>query len=277
MGNVAARQRFEAEIAKPDADWDLAVVALAIAQEEYPNLDCTAYLQKLDMMGRELATRLPEHRYPMKVIQALNQYLFSELNFQGNQREYYDPRNSFLNDVLDRRKGIPISLALVYLELAKRVDFPMAGVAMPGHFLVRPTVEDMEIFVDVFHQGEILFEEDCRTLMRQLYGNDAALRPDQHLAPIGPRPLLVRILTNLKGIYLHKQDIPRALAAIDRILLLRPESRLDRRDRGLIHYRLGQLDSAETDLTHYLKATPDAPDAFEVQQILNQIRRIQRD
>jgi regulator of sirC expression with transglutaminase-like and TPR domain len=274
---LTAREQLQAELAKPDDELDLAVAALAIAQEEYPHLDSTAYLDKLDQMGQELATRLPDNRYPLKVIQALNHYLFSELNFQGNQRDYYDPRNSFLNDVLDRRKGIPISLALVYLELAKRVDFPMAGVGMPGHFLVRPTVEDMAIFVDVFHQGEVMFEEDCRTLMGQLYGDGARLRPEEHLAPLGPRPLLVRMLTNLKGIYLHHQDIPRALAAIDRILLIRPDSLLDRRDRGLIHYRLGQLATAQADLQHYLQACPDAPDAFEVQQLLQQIERVQSD
>lgn len=273
MGQTA-RERLQAELAKPDAALDLAVAALAIAQEEYPHLDCDAYLDKLDLMGQELASRLPESRYPLKVIQALNQYLFSELNFQGNQQHYYDPCNSFLNDVMDRRKGIPISLAVVYLELAKRVDFPMAGVGMPGHFLVRPTVAEMAIFVDVFHQGEVMFEEDCRELMRQLYGDDARLRPEDHLAPIGPRPLLVRMLSNLKGIYLHRQDIPRALAAIDRILLIRPDSPLDRRDRGLIHYRMGQLTSAQVDLQTYLHGHPDAPDAFEVQQILNQIQRV---
>ncbi len=275
MGIIAARQRFQAEVEKPDGEMNLAIAALAIAQEEYPNLDCDSYLQRLDQMGTELATRLPEGRYPLKVIRAINQYLFGELNFQGNQRDYYNPQNSFLNDVIDRRTGIPISLSLLYLELAQRVGFPMAGVAMPGHFLVRPTLEDMAIFVDVFHQGEVLFEEDCHALIREFYGEAAHLQPE-HLAPIGPRPFLVRMLTNLKGIYLHRQDIPRALAAIDRILLIFPHSLHDLRDRGLIHYRLGQLDSAKPDLKQYLQAAPDAPDAFEVQQVLSQIHRVQK-
>ncbi|MDA0866072.1 MAG: transglutaminase-like domain-containing protein [Cyanobacteria bacterium] len=273
MGASQARQRFHAEIQKPDPDIDLGAAALYIAQEEYPELDCGAYLSRLDLMAQELRGRLPAGRYPLQVIRTLNQYLFGELNFKGNFEAYYDPRNSFLNEVMDRRTGIPITLSLVYLELAKRLGFPMAGVGMPGHFLVRPTLDEMAIFVDAFHQGEMLFEEDCRDLIQQFYGQGARLQPE-HLAPIGPKPFLMRMLTNLKAIYLHQQDALRVLGILDRMLLLFPEAVSEQRDRGLIHYRLGNLPPAQIDLQAYLMARPDAHDAFEIRQVLSQISRI---
>jgi regulator of sirC expression with transglutaminase-like and TPR domain len=273
MSKALARDRFSQEIQRPDEGINLAAAALYIAQEEYPELDCGAYLQRLDTMAAQLRDRLPAEAYPLKILRAISDYLFAAQGFVGNSQNYYDPRNSFLNQVLDRRTGIPITLALVYLELARRIDFPMAGVAMPGHFLVRPTVEDMAIFVDAFHQGEIMFEEDCRDRLKQIYGLDARLRP-HHLDPIGPRPFLARMLTNLKVIYLQQQDIPRALDAIERILLVIPDSLQERRDRGLIFYRQGQLAAAREDLKFYLLQHPDALDSFEIQQVISQINQI---
>jgi regulator of sirC expression with transglutaminase-like and TPR domain len=273
MEAFQARERFKAEIQKPDPEINLGAAALYIAQEDYPELDCGAYLKRLDLMAQELKGRLPASRYPLKVIRTINQYLFGELNFTGNFQDYYDPRNSFLNEVMDRRTGIPITLSLVYLEIARRLDFPMAGVGMPGHFLVRPTLEGMDIFVDAFHQGEILFREDCGDRIQQLYGKNAQLQPE-HLAPIGPKPFLIRMLSNLKAIYIQQQDALRVLGILDRILLLFPKAESERRDRGLIHYRLGNLAAAQADLQQYLTTRPDADDAFEVQQVLSQISRL---
>lgn len=276
MSQSLARDRFCQEIQQPDNAINLAAAALYIAQEEYPALDCGAYLRQLDTMAAQLRDRLPQEAYPLKIIQAINEYLFEAQGFVGNSQDYYDPRNSFLNQVLDRRTGIPITLSLVYLELAKRIDFPMAGVGMPGHFLVRPTLEEMAVFVDVFHKGEVMFEEDCENLVKTLYGKSAQMRPE-HLEPIGPRPFLARILMNLKVTYLQRQDISRVLAAIDRILLLIPDSLLERRDRGLIYYRQGRLEEAREDLKFYLVNHPDAQDAYEIQQVISQINSILRE
>ncbi|MGD1907916.1 MAG: SirB1 family protein [Leptolyngbyaceae cyanobacterium] len=273
MGAAQPRQRFQAEIQKPDAEIDLGAAALYIAAEEYPNLDCSAYLKRLDVMAKELKGRLPQNRYPLKVIRTINQYLFGELDFKGNFQDYYDPRNSFFNQVMDRRTGIPVTLSLVYLELAKRIDFPMAGVGMPGHFLVRPTIDDMDIFVDAFHQGDILFQEDCRDRIKQFYGQNAQLQPE-HLAPIGSKPFLMRMLTNLKAIYIHQQDALRVIGVLDRMLLLFPEAASERRDRGLIQYRLGNIPAAKADLKKYLADRPDAQDSFEIQKVLSQIQQI---
>lgn len=265
-----ARDRFTQEAQRPDEAINLALAALYIAQEEYPELDCGAYLRRLDDMADEVRDRLPAEAYPLKIIRALNDYLFAAQGFLGNSQDYYNPQNSFLNQVLERRTGIPITLSLVYLELARRIDFPMAGVGMPGHFLVRPTVDEMAIFVDAFQQGEVLFEEDCRDRLQMMYGKGARMLP-HHLEPIGNKPFLARILTNLKVIYLQRQDIPRALAAIDRILLLLPNSLMERRDRGLLYYREGNLAAARDDLKFYLLNHPNAQDTFEVQQVISQI------
>jgi regulator of sirC expression with transglutaminase-like and TPR domain len=227
----------------------------------------------LDRMADALRQQLPKDRYPLKIIQAINGYLFTELNFRGNSIAYYDPRNSFLNEVLERRVGIPLTLSLVYLELAQRVGFPMAGVSMPGHFLIRPTVAGMDLLVDPFHQGEILFEHDCKNRLKQMFGDTAQLEP-HHLAPITPTTFLVRMLTNLKLIYLQNRDVPKALEAINRILLIYPEAVGEWRDRGLIQYQQGLLDQALLDLERYLYQHPDAADAFEIRRVIEQIESV---
>ncbi|MBD0266700.1 MAG: SirB1 family protein [Cyanobacteria bacterium Co-bin8] len=268
-----ARQRFYQEIQQPEEQIDLAAAALYIAQENYPDLEVEAYLNALDTMADEVRERLPQEAYPLKIIRTLNQYLFTDLGFKGNTDDYYDPRNSFLNEVIERRTGIPISLSLVYLEVARRIDFPMAGVGLPGHFLIRPTLEEMAIFVDPFHEGEILFEADCRDRLQAIYGEGAKLQPE-HLEVISPKALLARLLSNLKIIYLHHRDRIKALGTMDRILLMFPNAAPELRDRGLIYYQQGRLTEARYDLELYLYERPDAADAFEVRQVIEQIERV---
>jgi regulator of sirC expression with transglutaminase-like and TPR domain len=270
------RERLYEELQRPPDQVSLARAALYIAQEDYPTLEVDDYLAQLDRMADTLRQRLPADRYPLKMIRAINAYLFDELNFRGNSLNYYDPRNSFLNQVLERRVGIPLTLSLVYLEVAQRVGFPMAGVSMPGHFLIRPTVEEMAVFVDPFHQGEILFEQDCRDRIVQMFGDSARLEP-QHLDPVTPAAFLVRMLTNLKLIYLQNRDVPKALDSINYILLIDPRAVNEWRDRGLIHYQQGQLDTALLDLERYLFERPDAVDAFEIRRVIEQIESVQDD
>jgi regulator of sirC expression with transglutaminase-like and TPR domain len=271
MNYLLARQYFSQEIQQPDKYIDLAKAALFIAQEEYPHLDPEEYLNALDTIALELSERLPSDRYPMKVIQAINQYLYEDLGFTGNTENYYDPRNSFLNDVIDRRTGIPITLAIVYLEIARRIDFPMVGIGMPGHFLVRPDVAEMEIFVDAFHGGEIMFPQDCEDRLSQVYQQPVTLQP-KYLPVLSKTQILARMLSNLKYIYLNQQDLERALAAVERILLLTPDVVLEIRDRGLLSYQLGRFHQAENDLQRYLKETPKARDINVIRQLLNQLK-----
>jgi regulator of sirC expression with transglutaminase-like and TPR domain len=272
MNFSSARQLFYQEIQQPDEKIDLAKAALYIAQEEYPDLDVEYYLNALDTMAAEAKKRLPMGRYPLRVIQSINQYLYDDLGFAGNKKDYYNPRNSFFNDVIDRRLGIPISLALVYIEVAKRADFPMVGVGMPLHFLIRPDIPDMEIFVDAFNDGEVIFAEDCQERLSQIYQQSVTLQPE-FLATVNHRQFLVRMLTNLKYIYLKQQDIEKAVAAVERILLLLPDTVLEMRDRGLLYYQLGLYTQATQDLQSYLTRVPDAEDAVVIRRLLTQMGR----
>lgn len=264
------RQNLYHELQKSDDDIDLAAAALYIAQEEYSTLDVAEYLNALDTMADEVAERLPDEHYPMRILKTVNRYLFDDLGYQGNSDSYYDPRNSFLNDVIERRTGIPITLSLVYLEIAKRIDFPMAGVGLPGHFLIRPVQAEMGIFVDVFHNGEILFPEDCEDLLKQLYGPSARLQ-DQFLDVVDKRHFLMRMLSNLKAIYLKQGELLKALAAIERIMLVFPDNVMEQRDRGILYYHTGRWTEAKVDLSHYLNIVPLAQDADVIQRLIEQM------
>lgn len=267
-----ARQRFYQETRQPDAQINLAKAALYMAQEEYPELDVESYLAGLDVMAAEVAKRLPSTPYPLRIIQTINQYLFTELGFRGDTDQYYEPRNSYLNQVLDRRTGIPITLSLVYLELASRIGFPMVGIGMPGHFLIRPVVEEMQVFVDPFNQGEILFEEDCRNRLQQVFNHPVELRPE-FLETVRPAQFLARMLSNLKAIYISRNEISKALTAIDRILLLVP-SPVDQRDRGILYYQSGRWTEASQDLESYLSQLPTAGDAAAIRGLLQRMQDI---
>jgi regulator of sirC expression with transglutaminase-like and TPR domain len=225
----------------------------------------------LDAIASVLRDRLPENSYPLKIIQTINQYLFEELRFTGNTRDYYDPRNSYLNEVLDRKLGIPLSLSILYLEIAQRLNFPMVGIGMPGHFLIRPNFEDAGIFVDAFNQGEILFPEDCETRLQQVYQQPVKLDP-AFLAPISNRQILVRMLTNLKFIYVNHNHYEKALQVINSLLILLPDSETELRDRGLLYYQMGDGEHAIVDLETYLQLSPNAQDAPAIYQLLEQIR-----
>lgn len=270
MNYLQARQRFFQEIQQPEEQIDLAKAALYIAQEEYPEIEPEEYLNALDTMASEILERLPQERYPLRVIQTINHYLYEDLGFRGNKNNYYDAKNSYFNEVINRRTGIPITLSLVYLELCKRIDFPMVGIGMPGHFLIRPEFEDAKIYVDAFNQGEILFPEDCTTRLTQIYQQPIEMQPE-FLAAVNPRQFLGRMLMNLKVIYLNEGKIEQALGVIERILLLFPDSVNEKRDRGILYYHQQQWREAQQDLENYLEILPMAQDAGIIRQILDQM------
>jgi regulator of sirC expression with transglutaminase-like and TPR domain len=204
-----------AEINQSDRDIDLARAALYIAQTVNPELDVDSQLQILNEMGAEVAKRLPQSRYPLMVIRTINNYLYEELGFTGNQSNYYDPRNSFLDQVLARRTGIPITMALVYLEIAKRIEFPMIAIGMPGHFMIRPNFEDSEIFIDTFHNGDILFAEDCRQKLMNIYQQEIPVLTPALVPPVTNCQFIARMLNNLQVIYLDRGDLANALVIKD--------------------------------------------------------------
>jgi regulator of sirC expression with transglutaminase-like and TPR domain len=266
------RKNFEQEARKLDEDIDLAKAALYIAQEEYHSLDSNHYIKKLDDIAAKIKRCLPSERYPLRIIQTINQSLYDELGYKGNTDDYYDPCNSFLNDVIDRRTGIPITLSVVYLEIARRLNFTMVGINMPGHFLIRPEFQDAGIFIDAFNQGEILFEQDCEERLKQMYGNPVPIQPS-FIAAVGTKQILARILTNLKFIYLNNKNWEKALAVVERIVILFPESLLEMRDRGLLYYHLENWNLAYRDLKIYFEMLPNSKDAALISRVLEQLRR----
>ncbi len=263
---ASAREQFIRAIDRPEEDIDLARAALLFAKEEYPDLDVDAYIERLDRMAQPVAA--DNAAGPKGVVDALNSLLFDQEGFEGNAEDYYDPRNSFLNEVLDRKLGIPISLSLLYMELGKRVGLPLAGVGMPGHFLLKPPSARDEWYVDVYNRGRLLSIQECAERIDHLYNGNVAFQPD-FLATVNKKQILFRMLANLKGIYLNQQDHGKALAAIDRMLLLDPGSVEQVRDRGLVLARLQQHPQAIAELQRYLALQPDAPDAASVSEVID--------
>jgi regulator of sirC expression with transglutaminase-like and TPR domain len=198
--------------------------------------------------------------------------LFDEQAFRGNVEGYYDPRNSFLNEVLDRKLGIPITLGILFIEVAARVGVKLHGVNFPGHFLVKYSGEDagLEAFIDPFRGGEMYSAEECADRFRRL--NPTRPFDPAHLRAVTTRQILARLLHNLKKIYVEMGDDVRALWVVDRLVLLAPEDAVERRDRGLIEARLGGTSAALGDLEAYLAAAPDAEDAATVRAIAAQLR-----
>ncbi len=266
----AADPRHQFFLTLQQSPLDLVGAALYIAQEEYPDMVVADYVQAFAQMGTSLKKRLPSERYPLRFIRTINDYLYGELGFVGNTHNYYDPDNSFLNRVLERRTGIPITLALVYLEVARQVGFPLIGIGFPGHFLIRPDLPEIEFYVDAFTGGEILFPQDCQARLTEIYQQDVPLRPE-FFQPVTPEQFLVRMLRNLKQIYVEQQDIRRCLAAVERILLLNPQAPDELRDRGILYVRLERWSEAKRDLLDYLNTRPSLQHQAWVQNILRQI------
>ena len=252
---------------------DLVRAALSIARTEYPYLDIEKYVQRVDALARRVGERIPEAGDAAQTIGAVNHVLFVEEGFRGNREDYYDPRNSFLNDVLERKLGIPISLAVVYMEVARRVGFPLFGVGMPGHFLLKHyDVEGRQVLIDCFEGGHILSDRDCQQRLDEIYSGQLPLQPDFLLA-VSRRQILTRILNNLKTVYLSTRNFKKALPLVDLVLVIYPRSPEDVKQRALLRYSLGLMRGAAEDLEQYLKMSPDASDADDIRQTSLSIRR----
>lgn len=265
-----ARRHFAAVAARPDAGIDVAEAALLIAWEEYPDLDVGAYLRRLEALAAAARPRVHPESPAAEQIAQLNQFLFIEHGFTGNSDNYYDPRNSYLNQVLDRRTGIPISLSLVYSEVARWLGLPVYGVSFPGHFLVK-YVGTPAIIIDPFFGG-VITQRECAQRLHGIYGSKARFDP-RLLHPAGPREILVRLLSNLKQIYVDTADFDRALACVDRILLLRPDEPRELRDRGILYQRLECYAAALRDFERYLRLAPDDKAAELIREGLPDLRR----
>jgi regulator of sirC expression with transglutaminase-like and TPR domain len=262
---------FARLVSRPERTIDLAEAALLIAKEEYPGLEVDCYLSRLDAMATEVRAQMGQTGDPHRLIAALNAYLFQDQGFHGNTDDYYNPRNSFLNEVLDRRTGIPITLSTVYMEVGRRVGFRLHGVGMPGHFMVKYVAPDEEIVIDPFNGGAILSPADCQRILDRVYDGKLAFEP-RFLATVGTRQILVRMLNNLKAIYFNAQEYAKALAAVERLLILDPRSATEIRDRGLLSSQLKRYADATADLERYLKLAPGAEDTQVIRDHLRSIR-----
>jgi len=254
---------FAQMAASPDRD--LATPALMIARLEYPQLDPAPYMRQLDAMGLAARDRLTvlglDERTSPTAVDVLNAYLFDEEGFTGNRDRYDDPSNSYLNEVLDRRTGIPITLAVVYMEVARRAGVQIEGVNFPGHFLMRyPPIDrkgTLDLILDPFHRGARLSELDCRRLLERHVGEEAAFDPAL-LAPATKPQMLNRLLLNLKRIYVRLHSFPQARNVTELLLALDPSGLAELRDRGLLAYHMNDFSAALRDLQQYLHFTSGA-------------------
>jgi regulator of sirC expression with transglutaminase-like and TPR domain len=247
------REAFARLAAEPDSRIDVARGALLIAAEEYPDLDVEAQLARLDELALAAEARVGGAA-AREGAGRLCRYLFGECGFVGNRERYDDPRNSYLNEVLERRTGLPITLCLVYVEVARRLGLPARGVCFPGHFLAKVEASP-DVLVDAF-AGRLVSPAECETHLRAVLGPDARLVPDLHLRAATPREILARMLGNLKHVHLRSRDLLRALACCERILLLAPDAASELRDRGLLFAELECFAAAAADLRRFLELAP---------------------
>ena len=265
------RSRLVALAGTADAR-SLAEGAFWIAAEAHPDLDVQHWLGRLDALGHRASERLTSEMDVDRAASAVARFLFEEEGFRGNTEDYYDPRNSFLNDVLDRRLGIPITLSVVYVAVAARAGLEAAGVGLPGHFVVRAERRGRHRLLDPFHGGTLLDRAACEALVARVRPGGGPLDP-RWLAPVTTQQIFVRMLSNLKAVYSALGDWARALAAVERILLLVPDALEEIRDRGTLHARLGQGAAAVRDWETYLQRAPAAADAGVVRDRLRALRQ----
>jgi regulator of sirC expression with transglutaminase-like and TPR domain len=274
-------QAFAKAVQRADEHIDLARACLMIAQDAYPSLDVERFMGDIERLGARLRARVAPSTPAEERIRALNQLLFTDSRFRGNIDEYYDPRNSYLNDVLERRTGIPITLSVLYIEIGRRVGLPLEGVSFPGHFLVRVEVRGAMFVLDPFTGGTPQSETDLRERLQRVIPEGVAadvpvaeLPLDQFLEPASNRQILTRLLRNLKAIY-QRADQPEALLAVlNRMLVLAPDSGAELRDRGFVYQRLECWQPALKDLTEYLEREPDAADLDEVRMRMMELRAL---
>jgi regulator of sirC expression with transglutaminase-like and TPR domain len=271
MGADPSLQEFAREVSRPDADIDLARAALVIARSEYPALDIDAYLGRLDALA-DRARPARQAADPLGRLHRLRECLFEELGFAGNVGDYYDPRNSYLNEVLERRLGIPITLSLVLIEVGSRLGLQIEGIGLPGHFVTGARVGGEPVLLDPFNGGTILTGEACGDLVAWAVGRPVELTAEQFV-PVTKRQFLTRMLSNLKGAYWRREAWRQVVAVIDRLLVLTPEAGGEWRDRGMAWASLGDLQRGLADWERYLTKFPHAGDHEKVRAQFRRVRQ----
>lgn len=264
----SATARFDMIVSRSEQDFNLAEASLLIATQCYPDLHVGAYLAKLDRIAAHVREQLEPFADHVATIKAMNQYLFHEEGFSGNLQDYSDPRNSFLNDVLDRKLGIPLTLSLIYVEIGWRLGVPLQGVSFPGHFLVKFPHKDGEVVLDPFFKGISLGEDDLELRVRQVLGEDMPARDYVRELLVGTtkKDMIVRLLRNLRNVYSERQEYETALAYAQRMLVVSPDDATELRERADLYYRLDCFRPALADYSRYLENEPEASDADAVRE-----------
>lgn len=266
---------FDGCMRQPETDLNLARAALLIARDDYPDLNIEGELDRLDNMAAEVRSRLPSAPAVEQQLAALNEYLFNEVGFSGNNRDYYDPRNSFLNEVLARKLGIPITLSVVYLEVGWRLGLQLQGVGFPGHFLVKAELEQGIAVLDPFFGGRSLSADELLERLQTVMGDGTSNKQNlkYFLAGVGKKEILARVLRNLRSIYLQRRELLRALAMSNRLLAATPDSAVDIRDRAKLLEQLECPGAALNDYRQYLRLAQNAEDQTAVQARIAALER----
>jgi regulator of sirC expression with transglutaminase-like and TPR domain len=246
-------------------------IALLIAKDQYPEIDIQSYLNQLSEFARRAQHHIEGVAGNIAVARALSQYLFDEEGFRGNTHDYYNPSNNLLNDVMDQRTGMPITLCILYVAIGQRLGLPVSGVSFPGHFLVHFQNEPESFYVDAFYHGKLLSKEDCKKRLREKYGDTIPYHPE-FFQPSSYREILIRLLTNLKMSYMIQKDYEKALNIINNILLFTPDGINELKERGLIYFQLECFQSALEDLESYISRVPTDPDRIEIETCIENLR-----
>ncbi|HEY2988453.1 MAG TPA: tetratricopeptide repeat protein [Candidatus Binatia bacterium] len=263
---------FRQAVERPDDHIDLGRVALIIGREEYPTLQIDTYLDRLDRLAATARDRAGDENSPYRLLAAINYVLFTQEGYRGNRDDYYDPRNSFLSDVIERRTGIPITLSVLYMEVARRIGLRLYGVGFPGHFLVKYSGNDEEIVVDPFDEGEVRTGDELQQMLDSLYIGKVVYQPEL-LAPVTHKQIIQRMLYNLKAIYARQANYRKALSVAERLVILDPTSAPEIRDRGLLYLEVERFPEAMDDLETYLRLAPDAADAEKISEQLANLKK----
>ena len=258
---------------QPDEQIDLGRATLLLARTEYPDLRMDAEVARLDALAAKAAPYVNSQPDAAGRVHAFRSFLADVCGFHGNEQEYYDPKNSFLNHVLDRRTGIPITLSVVYMEVGRRLGMPLYGVGLPGHFLVKYQDPRDVFFLDPFHNGRTVTSDDCREIVTRMYQGQIEFQ-EEFLNAVDKRYIVLRMLNNLRSIYLHQQQLRKALTVVEMVLAISPGSSEDLKQRGLIHYRLHNYSQARHDLEACLFLSPRARVSEEVKQMLTELKKL---
>lgn len=268
-----ARADFVRIVHQPESSIELARAALLVAAESDPKVDVEGTLHTLDAWAGTLAARFEPGWNNLQKLARLRAFVFEELGFRGDRQDYFSPSNSLLHEVVERRRGIPLTLAIVMLEIGWRVGMPFEGVGFPGHFLVRLAGEPKDLLLDPYRRGMSVHEEDCRRMLKDVSGGDAEFDTEL-IASVGKRDMLERLLRNLKSAWLRRGDDLQALAAVDRLLVMSPGDLDEQRDRGLLLFRLGRWREALVALTAYLDRAGGAADRDTIARHVSSLRQL---